>query len=102
MSKFYTIDDLYQKHTFIYLDAKKSKNFVYLNSEYEPSLEGYILDKDASGVTVRVFTTYTNKNEFLTRLTEEEEPGLEIITNLLIEHTQRLFIPWTSIVAIEV
>jgi hypothetical protein len=103
MSKPSTLAQLHEKHAFIYLDAKKSKHFPYLSGEYEPSLEGFVLKKTDVGILVRVFHHgEASENQFYKSLSEVQDPTTQIINNLLIEHTQRLFIPWTSIVAIEV
>jgi hypothetical protein len=101
MSKPSTLAELHEKHSFIYLDAKKSKGFSYLAGKHEPYVEGFVLKKTDVGVLVRVFSTEYSEAQFYKSFADVENPSSDIVNNLLIEHTQRMFIPWTSIVAIE-
>jgi hypothetical protein len=96
---------LHDNKVSIFIDAKKGSAFPYVfNSAKETggdhSVHGIKLKEDSLGITARLFYSDYSRTLFFKDVTESDK-SMEAVEGLLESSTSTVFIPWTTIVAVE-
>ena len=96
---------LHENQIAIYIDAKKGSAFPYVfDSAKEDggdhSVHGVRIKEDSLGITVRLFYSEESRTLFYKDFMNSDS-SMEAVEGLLGSSTSPVFIPWTSIVAVE-
>ena len=95
---------LHENKISIFIDAKKGAALPYV---FTPAKEGgdhavfgIKIKEDALGITARLYFSDYSRTLFWKDVTESDQ-SMEAVEELLESVTSKVFIPWSSIVAVE-
>ena len=96
---------LHENQVTIFIDAKKGSAFPYVfdsakENGGDHSVSGIRIKEDSLGITARLFYSEESRTLFYKDLMDSDS-SMEAVEGLLESSTSTVFLPWTSIVAVE-